>query len=380
MAWRTVEKRDQRVRFVVRAGQGGESFSALCREFDISRPTGYLWLARFGQQGVAGIEEHSRRPHHSPQRTLTATEQQVVELRRQRPDWGARKLQVLLERAGTKLAPRTVHRILARQGLVREQDSHPAALRRFERRAPNQLWQMDFKSPKGWPGWVGPLSVLDDHSRYVIRLAATGSTRGELVREQLEGAFTECGVPEELLMDHGSPWWNEQAPSGWTRLLVWLMKQGIRCRFSGYRHPQTQGKVERFHGALEMARRRRGLPPAEQHQPWLDGFREEYNQVRPHEALQGRTPASVWRRSRRVYDPHPPEWEYGNSAEVQRLGANGQLKWQARQWQVSEALAYQLVQVVRVQERLLVYYCRTLVREIDLADQRSTAVDRWSQP
>ncbi len=380
MAWRTVDIRDQRVRFVVRASKGEESFSALCREFDISRPTGYVWLRRYAQQGVAGIEEQSRRPHQSPQRTATGTEQQVVELRHRYPDWGARKLQVLLERKGTKLATRTVHRVLVRHGLVREQDSHPAALRRFERQAPNELWQMDFKSPKGWPGWVGPFSVLDDHSRYVIRLAATGSTRGELVREQLEGAFGECGVPDEMLMDHGSPWWNQQAPSGWTRLWVWLIKQGIRCWFSGYRHPQTQGKVERFHGALEMARRRRGLPVAEQHQPWLDAFREEYNQVRPHEALQGRTPASVWRRSRRVYDPKPPEWDYGNDAEVHRLGANGQLKWQTRWWQVSQALAYEPVQVVRVQERLLVYYCRSLVREIDLADQRSTAVDRWSQP
>jgi transposase InsO family protein len=380
MGWRTMAVRDQRVRFVVRANQGEESFSALCEEFDISRPTGYRWLRRYHDQGVSGIEERSRRPHGSPERTPAAIEQQVVGMRRQRPDWGARKLQALLERQGTKLATRTVHRILVRHDLVREDDSHRPAPRRFEREAPNQLWQMDFKSPKGWQRSVGPLSVLDDHSRYVVALAATGSTQGEAVRERLESAFLECGLPEEMLMDHGIPWWNAQAPSGWTRLSVWLMKQGIRCWFSGYGHPQTQGKVERFHGALEMARRRRGLPSAEQHQAWLDEFREEYNHLRPHEALGGQTPASAWYPSTRRYHPHPPEWDYGTGAEVQRLGANGQLKLQRRWWQVSEALAYEPVQLVRVEERVLVYYCQSLLREIDLADQRSTPVERWSQP
>ena len=372
--------RDQRVRFVIRASQGEESVSSLCEEFDISRPTGYRWLRRYQQRGVAGIEEQSRRPQHSPERTPAEVEQQVVELRRQRPDWGARKLRVLLQRQGTRLAMRTVHRILVRQGLVREQDSHAPALQRFEREAPNQLWQMDFKSPKGWGEPVGPLSVLDDHSRYLIALEQTGSTQAEAVRERLQGAFQECGVPEEMLMDHGTPWWNTQAPSGWTGLTVWLMRQGIVCRFGRYRHPQTQGKVERFHGALEMARRRRGLPPVAERQRWLDEFRQEYNHLRPHEALDGRTPASVWQPSARGYDPDPPDWEYPRGAEVQRLGSHGQLKLQGGWWQVSRALAREAVQLVRVQERVLVYYCQSLIREINLTEQRSTPTEHWSQP
>jgi transposase InsO family protein len=372
--------RDQRVQFVVRASRG-ENLSGLCREFDVSRPTGYLWLNRYQQGGVANVEERSRRPHSSPERTEPDIEQQIVELRRKRPDWGARKLQPLLEQRGIKLAIRTVHRILERHDLVREADRQRLATKRFERAEPNQLWQMDFKSPKGWQTPVGPLSVIDDCSRYLIVLQATGTTRSEAVREQLETAFLSCGVPEEMLMDHGTPWWNAQAPSGWTRLMVWLMKQGIRCGFSGYRHPQTQGKVERFHGSLEMARRRRGIPESvEAHQAWLDEFRHEYNYVRPHEALGGHTPASVWRPSARSYAPNPPEWEYAEGAEVQRLESTGQLKLEGRRWQVSEALANERVQLVRVEQRVLVYYCQSLIREIDLADQRSTAVERWSQP
>jgi|SRR5450755_2772353 len=380
MAWNMVDRREQRVRFVVLARERKKPFSQLCQEFGISRPTGYRWRRRFEQEGTPGVEEKSRRPHTSPQRTAAGVEQQIVELRQQRPDWGARKLQPLLAGQGVRLPVITVHRVLLRQGLVRQQDGHPAAVQRFERAAPNELWQMDFKSPKGWGQAVGPLSVLDDHSRYVVRLAQTGSTRTEAVREQLQTAFQECGVPQGMLMDHGVPWWNGQAASGWTELGVWLMRQGIELHFSRIRHPQTQGKVERFHGALEMARRKRGLPEGEPRQAWLDNFRYEYNHVRPHEGLGMRTPASLWHVSPRSYDPNPTAWDYGAGSEVYRLNRNGQLKLQGRWWQVSEALRQQWVEVKPIDQRILVYYCRSLVREINLATQRSTAVDRWVQP
>jgi transposase InsO family protein len=169
---------------------------------------------------------------------------------------------------------------------------------------------MDFKSPKGWDQPVGPLSVLDDASRYAIALEGLGSTRAEAVQERLETAFTSCGMPDAMLMDHGTPWWNTQSAGGWTQLSVWLIKQGIQLYFSGLRHPQTQGKVERFHGALELARRRRGLPEPALHQRWLDDFRQEYNHLRPHEALGMQTPASVWHPSQRPYQPKPPDWSY----------------------------------------------------------------------
>jgi transposase InsO family protein len=373
MPWRTMDVRDQRVRFVIEASQQAGNLAGVCREFGISRPTGYLWLRRYQAAGVEGLCEHSRRPQQVPGRTGWEVEEQIVELRRQRPDWGARKLRVLLQRRGLEMPVVTIHRVLLRRGLVREQDRHRPALQRFEREAPNQLWQMDFKSPKGWNQAIGPLSVLDDCSRFALLLRGTWTTRGEAVQEQLEGAFQSYGMPAEMLMDHGIPWWSGQGPRGWTRLTVWLMKLGVGLLFSGVRHPQTQGKVERFHGTLEQARRRRGLPVAELHQAWLDEFREEYNQVRPHEALGMKTPASVWSPSARRYHPNPPEWEYGSGSEVQRLGPHGQLKLEGRWWQVCEALAGEAVQLQRVQGRVLVYYCQTLVREIDLVESSSTA-------
>jgi len=371
-----VDVEDQRVRFVVAASRGEKSFQKLCAEFDISRPTGYEWLRRYTAGGIAGMVEQERRPWSSPRRTAAEVEDRVVALRAQRPDWGARKLQVLLAQEQLHLPVITVHRILLRRGLVRPEERFRTAVRRFARNAPNQLWQMDFKSPVGWAAPVGPLSVLDDHSRYAIALAGTWSSQAEPVKQRLIEAFESCGVPEEMLMDHGTPWWNMKAVAGWTWLTVWIMRQGIRLHLSGYRHPQTQGKVERFHGALGAAMKRRGMPVREERQAWLDAFRREYNHERPHEALAMKTPAAVWSKSRRRYVAKPPAWEYETGAEVHKLSSQGQLQL-ARRWEISRALAGEWVQVVRIEQRVLVYYCRSLVRELDLVTQRSTAVDRW---
>jgi transposase InsO family protein len=376
MAWGMVDVDEQRVRFVVSASRREKSLRELCKEFKISRPTGYTWLRRFAAGGIAGVEEKSRRPHHSPTRTAPDMEQRVLEMRQQRPDWGARKLHALLQGEGMVLPAITIHRILLRHNLVRPQDRHRAAVRRFSRGAPNQLWQMDFKGPVGWQAPVGPLSIVDDHSRYAITLHGTWSSKAEPVKERLEEAFERCGVPEAMLMDHGTPWWNMKAATGWTWLTVWMVKQGIQVHFSGYRHPQTQGKVERFHGSLEAATQRRGWPWGEDRQRWLDEFRFEYNHVRPHEALEMKTPATVWNKSERKYEPRTPAWEYERGAEVRKLADQGQLNLCGRRWEISRALA-EWVQLVRLDARILVYYCRSLVRELDLSHQRSTSVDRW---
>ena len=367
---------DQRVRFVVLASRAERPFSVLCAEFGISRPTGYLWLGRYEQSGVAGLQELSRRPRMSPQQTDPQLEAAVAEARRNFPDWGARKLAVLLARRGIYLPVSTIHRILLRRGLVGEASRHRPAIERFERDSPNQLWQMDFKGPISKGEALGPLSVLDDHSRYLLALQQLDSTRGEAVREQLQQAFLDGGVPDAMLMDHGTPWWGRSAPQGLTRLTLWLVRQGVELHFCRVRHPQTQGKVERFHGELQRAADKRGLPRASaQRQDWLDQYRWEHNHLRPHEALAMTTPASHWRPSPRRYNPNPSPWEYAEGALVRKLDCDGKISFAGRNWTISLALAGERVQLQRIDQRVMVFYCRTLIRELDLVNLQSTIVD-----
>jgi len=231
------------------------------------------------------------------------------------------------------------------------------------------------KSSKGWDKPVGPLSVIDDATRYANALDGTWTTRAEAVQERLTAAFIDCGLPDA--MDHGTPWWNTKAAGGWSQLTVWLMKQDIQLHFCAIRHPQTQGKVERFHGALEVARRRRGPASPELHQGWLDCFRHEYNNLRPHEALAMKTPASVWKKSQRLYLPHPPPWVYPADAELHQLTSNSVLHLSGRRWPISRTLGGEQVQTIRIAQRIEVFYRHTLIREIDLAGQGSTAVEPW---
>jgi transposase InsO family protein len=376
MSWRNVDVQEQRVRFVILAERKEKNMRQLCQEFEISPTTGYKWLKRFRAEGVGGMRERSRRPANSPRRSSPEIVKKILTERHKTPDWGARKLHLLLAEQGVKVPVITIHRILLREGLVAEEDRHRPAIQRFERERPNQLWQMDFKGmPEAWKAERVPLSVLDDHSRYLLGLEALPHTQGWLVRQRLEQIFGWAGLPEAMLMDHGVPWWNMQG-AGWTRLSVWLMQQGIRLYFSGYRHPQTQGKVERMHGSLQRALRKRQRPDRpEQWQGWLEEFRQQYNHVRPHEALQMRRPANVWQPSSRPFDPTPKRWEYAEGAWVCRVGTNGGLWISNKRWEVSRALAGEHVELERVGQRILVRYCRTTVREFDLDSGRSLPMD-----
>ena len=378
MAWRTTNVQEQRMKFVVVASRKERSLTQLCTEFGISRPTGYSWLKRYQADGIRGMQERSRRPYHSPERTDVALEKRAVELRRERPDWGARKIQHLLREEGIRLPASTIHRIFLRHELVRDCDRQPIAVKRFERAQPNQLWQMDFKGPKGWNQPLGPLSVLDDHSRYALALENTRSTQAQGVQAVLERVFRENGVPEEMLMDHGTPWFNTQGRLGWSQFTVWLMDQDVALHFSGYRHPQTQGKVERFHRSLTAALLRRGTPQEEQRQSWLDVFRHEYNCVRPHEALQMRTPHQIWHKSLRRYRESAAPWAYPSGSEVKEVDSIGQFRLNHRRHYISKALAGRQVGLVEAQQRILVYYRQTLICELDPFQSRSIPADNRS--
>jgi hypothetical protein len=161
-----------------------------------------------------------------------------------------------------------------------------------------------------------------------------------------------------------------------TRLSLWLMRQGIALHFSGIRHPQTQGKVERFHGSMERALDCRGVP-ADDHQQWLDEFRREHNHIRPHEALQMQTPASRWQPSPRSYQPNPPAWQYPEGAWTLKVDIHGTIDIRERPYRISKALTGERVRILPVEDRYLIYYCNTLIRELDPATGRATLIDRF---
>lgn len=381
MPWQVTDVMEQRISFVQQVAQGCEPFAAVCRSFGISRPTGYRWWHRYRASGSATVlADRSRRPRRSPGRTAERYEMRVVALRR-RYGWGARKLQVLLSAEGVSLTAITINRILKRHGLVRKGETGRPATRRFERAVPNELWQVDFKGEIAYGRkWCFPLSILDDHSRFAVGLYALRGTSALPVQQCLIRAFEGYGLPEALLLDHGTPWWSTTNQHGLTWLSVWVMQQGIRLHYSGIGHPQTQGKVERFHRTLKQAVRRDGCPQAlSAWQAWLSDFRTEYNELRPHEALDLRPPVTRYYASRRAYNPQPPEWEYPTGATVRRLNTQGCLDWQNRRLFVCEALARQRIQLETMDHLLLVRYRDTYVREIDLKTGRSRPIVRQKE-
>jgi len=360
---------EQKIAFITRAQNLPKgAMSELCRQFGISRKTGYKWLKRYRQQNtLAALQECSRRPLRSPRRTAEPLEKRILELRR--PDgWGARKIAHLLWQEGWRVSVATVHRVLLRQGEVHRMDQHLAAPGRFERAEPNELFQIDFKGPMGRSGVRDePLSILDDHSRYGVGLYAMRDHSGERVRECFIDVFKRCGKPRQMLMDHGTPWWNNQNGWGLSRLAVFLIEHDIELIFGRIAHPQTQGKVERFHRTLARSMIKQGLPTKwEQWQGRYDGFLERYNFVRPHEALGMLTPAQRYRSSERRFEAQAVPWKYPQALEVVRVDAGGMIRWQGQRHFVCEALLHRHVALEHIGGELLVRYRNMFIRQINL--------------
>ena len=374
MPWLETDVRDQRLQFVLAVRQGRGRIAALCRAFGISRQTGHKWLRREAVAGsVAALTDRSRRPHSSPRRTAAGTTAQVVAAR-DYFGWGGAKLAPLLAADGVHLAPRTIDRIIQREGRTRRDVAPTAAGQRFERAAANDLWQMDAKGayPLAPGGRCHPLSILDDHSRYAVGLYALPALSTALVQPALIACFRRYGVPRAMLMDHGTPWWAPANPDGLTTLSVFLLKQGIQLLYGAVRHPQTQGKVERFHRTLGERLRWRGVPtslPA--FVAAFRWFRAEYNEVRPHAALQMQPPARRFSRSPRPYRPAPPAWDYPAGVAIRRVHPTGMIHYGHQMFFVSEALRGEEVACTPFEDRVLVTYRHMHVRELALRTRRS---------
>jgi transposase InsO family protein len=339
MPWQEVSVVDQRHEFVGLAMQEGANRRELCRRFGISPEVGYKWIRRW----VAGdreLENRSRRPHRSPERSTVATEGHVLTIRKAHPAWGARKIKRRLEDQGIVTPARsTVHNILLRHGEV-VPPIRGGSYQRFEKEAPNLLWQMDFK------GWVRladqacchPLTIVDDHSRFAVCLAACANEQAITVQTQLEIAFRRYGLPEAMFVDNGTPW-GDASGARWTRLGVWLLKLGVDVLHSRPYHPQSRGKNERFHRTLQaevFALQRFRELAAVQHA--FDSWRRIYNFERPHEALDLHVPASRYRPSRRSMPTRLPQIEYDANEIVRRIpSTKDYISFKGRMWNVPRA-------------------------------------------
>ena len=326
MPFHEVSRMDARLEFVMLAGSEGANMRQLCRRFGISPTIGYKWLERWRLEGASGLAERSRRPRTSPGRCLAAMETLVLEQRTAHPAWGGRKIARRLRDLGHAGVPAasTVTAILRRHGV--ELGAHgggAGAFVRFEHEAPNQLWQMDFKGHVALAaGRLNPLTVLDDHSRYALVLAACADQRTATVRARLTEAFRRYGLPEAIITDNGAPW-GDGPGHPYTPLGVWLLEQGIRVSHSRPYHPQTMGKDERFHRSLKAEVLSRTFADLDQAEQAFQRWRTVYNCQRPHEALGLDVPASRYRPSPRSFAETVPDFEPAPGDIVRRVQQGG---------------------------------------------------------
>lgn len=373
MPWQECSVESERMAFVVAAQQQDRPITALCRQFGISRPTGYRWLGRAATG--EGVADRSRRPQRSPAQTPAEVETRVLDLRAQHPAWGGRKLhdRLVAEGMADVPAPSTLTAILRRHGLLAATPP-PRAFVRFEHREPNAVWQMDFMGhrPLGaGAGRVHPFSLLDDHSRFALALSACANQQREVVQDLLTAAFRAYGLPQAILCDNGAPWGlaGMTGGSGLSRLEAWLVRLGVEPWHGRPAHPQTQGKVERFHGTIAAEVFAPHSPATLlEAQGCFDAFRHTYNHERPHEALGQATPASRSQPSSRPFPETLPPIVYDQGTMVQTVKRHGSISFQGQRHFISRGLVGELVALQPTAEPAVwsVLYVQRQVATIDL--------------
>lgn len=340
MPWKEASVVSLRKEFVGLA-INGSNIARLSQYFGVSRTTAYKWLKRYGLEGESGLSDRSRRPLQSPTRTDKSIEEEIKAVRKEHAAWGGRKIKRYLENGGSKHIPAasTITQILRRSGLINPEESvKHAALVRFQRSEANDLWQMDFKGHIPCPeGRCHPLTVLDDYSRYAVTLKACLNERGETVQACLKETFRRYGLPNQMVMDNGSPWGFDLG-NPYTYLTVWLIRIGVLISHSRPRHPQTLGKDERFHRTLKAELLGDSIPwKNKESQKRFDQWRFMYNHHRPHEALNMNVPANRYVVSKRPYREELQSIEYAPGDIVRKVQQNGILHFKGREFRLPKA-------------------------------------------
>lgn len=374
MPFKDVTVNDLRREFVTFALQDGVNMRALCKRYGISPTHGYGLVQRARAEGVDSVTIRSRRPQTSPHQTPPEIEAIIVDLRHEHPDWGARTIRAWMQqRSLAAPAASTITTILHRYGLI-----HPEATRqhrpiiRFERDEPNELWQMDYLGHKPMQkGRVHPLTIIDDHSRFGLTLTACANETRETVWPILMDCMERYGMPWAILSDNGAPWGNSFRAL--TVIDVRLIQLGIKPIHGRPIHPQTQGKVERWHSTISRVVfgpvPYRNLAAV---QDAFDAFLVCYNTERPHQALDYDVPIQRYRPSTRSLPTRIEPPIYDDDVDVRKVRQAGEIHFQGLRWRISESLAGEWValQPTMIDGEWEVYYYNHCVRIINLQDRK----------
>jgi len=351
MPWHQTDPVNERLKFVAAAQDGRKTMTELCAAFGISRKTGYKILRRYQTEGPEGLRDRSSAPRRHPNQTLAEVESAILRVRKAHPTWGSKKILAVLYRdwrCDGLPARSTVDAVLKRAGVVSPRRCRtrrpPSAPPVVEALAPNDVWSIDYK------GWfrVGdgtrcdPLTINDVFSRASLECRALIAPKLEDVQRQLENRFWDIGLPRFILSDNGPPF-ASRGIGGLSRLGVWLLRLGIQPVFIQPGHPEQNGRHERFHETLKAETATPPRASVRAQQAAFNKFRTCYNEERPHEALDMRTPAEVYVRSNRLM-PHPlTDHEYADDVDVRRVRRDGRIKWHGQFVFLGEAMAGELV-------------------------------------
>ena len=377
MPWKKIEPMEERIEFALKA-MGTLNFRALCQEYGISAKTGYKWKERFLREGLAGMEEESRRPKSSPEQLHEAEVCEMVRLKLAHLSWGPRKIRELyLRRHGEVASESTFKRVLERAGLTqkrrRRRSAETGRLCSGRRAAAaNEVWTVDFKG--WWRSWgkrCEPLTVRDEHSRYVLEVRTLGNARSETVRKNFEQLFERYGLPQAIRSDNGCPFSSVQGLLGLSRLSAWWVALGIDLERGRPGHPQDNGAHERMH--KDISREVEALGQSDQEA--LDLWRETFNYERPHEALGMRCPGEVYICSERKYEGTPEDLDYPQMCQ-RRVSASGAIRIDQLQLFLSTSLAGWSVGLKPIASDLMeVWFGQLLLGQIDLSTSNFIRAD-----
>ena len=356
MPWKVQQAVEQRIQ-LFREIDDGESIAELGRKYGVSRQAIYKWLKRREEGG--DLADRSRAPRRHPQQFAEQIREAVLELRGAHPRWGPRTLRAyLLDHRPEQHWPSasTLAEWIEQAGLAhrrrKRRRTPPMETPLSHANAPNQVWCADFK---GWfrtgdGARIDPLTMTDAATRFLLRLVAVEKTDGARVRAVMEAAFRQYGLPEAIRTDNGAPF-ASAAPAGLSRLALWWIRLGIRHERIEPGQPQQNGRHERFHLTLKLET---ASPPRESRAAQVRAFADfqrVYNQLRPHQALDYRTPDSCYVASTRAFPSRDPEPQYPSCAVLRRVTEKGDIKWRDQRIFISEVFGHQAVGLVRVADR-----------------------------